>query len=152
MRDSRTPYVVDVTFDHRQCQGLKADPHTYEDHLMWVTEYTLKQRGLRPEHRTQVRNSLTRCSLMELRAVFIFSVFERKREAEVHRGRLDEPQRIGIWLDLLRAGLVRMSPRGFAATNAAGGIHANIRNAYAPEPQETAPQAVRQENDWTTMD
>lgn len=152
MRDSRAPYTVDVTFDHRRCQGLKADPRTYEDHLAWVTEYTLRQRNLRAEHRTQVKASLSRCSLPALRAVFIFSVFERKREVEVHRGRLDEPQRAALWIEMLRAGLVRMGPKGFMATQAASGIHANLRNAYAPVPNEVVPNPVHMENDWSTMD
>lgn len=151
MRDSRAPYTVDVTFDFRRFQGLKADPHTYEDHLQWVTEYTLRQRNLRAEHRPQVRHSLMACSLMALRAVFIFAVFERKREVEVHRGRLDEPQRAALWIEMLKAGLVRMGPKGFMATQAAAGIHANMRNAYAIEPPEQ-PAHIRAENDWTTMD
>lgn len=151
MRDSRAPYAVDVTFDFKRCPGLKPDPATYEDHLMWVTEYTLKQRGLRVDHRLQVRNSLKACSLPQLRAVFLFAVFERKREVEVHRGRLDEPQRAAIWLEMLKAGLVRMGPKGFMATQASTKITANLRNAYIIEPPEQ-PAHIRAENDWSTMD
>lgn len=152
MRDSRAPYTVDVTFDFRRCQGLKADPVSYDDHLQWVTEYTLRQRNLRAEHRPQVRNSLMACSLPALRAVFIFAVFERKREVEVHRGRLDEPQRAALWIEMLKAGLVRMGPKGFMATQAASGIHANLRNAYAPVPPEQPNHTPASDNDWTTMD
>ncbi|AVP41414.1 hypothetical protein SEA_YARA_80 [Streptomyces phage Yara] len=151
MRDSRAPYTVDVTFDYKRFPGLKANPVSYEEHLMWATEYTLRQRGLRAQERLQVRNSLMACSVPQLRAVFLFAVFERKREVEVHRGRLDEPQRAALWIEMLKAGLVRMGPKGFMATRASANITANLRNAYAIEPPEQ-PAHIRAENDWTTMD
>jgi len=113
---------IQVAFD-AETVGVPLDPDTFEDHLVFATEYQLAMYRLgskskREETRPHVRHAMASThSLMQLRALYLFAMAEH--EAEISKGgRLNELERAGVWHSLADAGKIAMGVGGtYAATD-----------------------------------
>lgn len=95
---------VHVTFNAMVLNVAK-NPNTFEEHLEFATWYQMissprRTSGSGGSNREKVlsgiRHELGRCSLMQLRAMFLFSIFER--EAEHQKGdTLNMLERAQVW-------------------------------------------------------
>jgi|SRR5690348_1425 len=116
---------IQVAFDAEtvaEATGIKLDPDTFEDHLAYATEYQLAMYRLgskqkREETRPHVRHALGYSSLMQLRALFLFSQAEHQHEI-AKGGRLNEMERAAVWRMLEHEGKVVFGPaRMYQATD-----------------------------------
>lgn len=116
---------IQVAFDAAtvaEATGIKLDPDTFEEHLAFATEYQLAMYRLgskqkREETRPHVRHALAYNSLMQLRALFLFSQAEHQHEI-AKGGRLNEMERAAVWRMLEHEGKVEFGPaRMYHATD-----------------------------------
>ncbi|QKY78626.1 hypothetical protein SEA_DRYAD_88 [Streptomyces phage Dryad] len=94
---------------------VSTDPRTYDEHLEFATWYQMissprRTSGSGGSNREKVmreiREDLAKRSLMELRAIFLFSIFERT--AENQKGdTLNVLERVQVWERMERQGMVR---------------------------------------------
>jgi hypothetical protein len=93
-----------VTFNWKVFAKIKANPDTYNEHLDWAVEYHIAAYRLRAA-RVRLRKELGKLTTMQLRAIFLFSIFENY--AERAKGeRLNELERLQVWERLNRQRLV----------------------------------------------
>lgn len=117
---------IQVAFDAEtvaRATGISLEPDTFQDHLEYATEYQLAMYRLgskskRDETRPHVRAALAHeYSLMELRALYLFSIAEHENEV-LKGGRLNEMQRAMVWRKLEHAGKIFVDSSGkYAATD-----------------------------------
>lgn len=83
------------------------DPHTYQDHLEFASWYhaVTTSRRVNKNVRDSAKEHLSKYSLMQLRAIFIFAFFEYHEELQ--KGNvLDALERLQLWERINRQRLV----------------------------------------------
>lgn len=108
---------IQVAFDAdtiAEATGMPLDPDTFEEHLQFATEYQLAMYRLgskskREQTRPHVRHDLAYCSLMQLRALYLFAVAEHEYEI-AKGGRLNEMERAAVWRELERTEKIEFGP------------------------------------------
>lgn len=97
------------------------DPHTYDEHLEFASWYhaVTTSRRVNANVRKSAKEHLSKYSLMELRAIFIFAFFEYHEE--LHKGNVLDPlERLQLWERIERQRLVKYCANKTAsATDAA---------------------------------
>jgi hypothetical protein len=93
-----------VTFD-ATVLPVSTDPDTYEEHLVFATWYQMissprrtsgSGKSNREKVMREIREELSSYSLMQLRAIFLFAIFER--ELEQQKGdTLNVLERVQLW-------------------------------------------------------
>jgi len=74
------------------------DPKTYEEHLEFATWYhaVTSSRRVNRNVRASAKEHLSKYSLMQLRAIFLFALFENAEE--LHKGNVLDPlERARVW-------------------------------------------------------
>lgn len=100
---------IHVTFN-AAVLPIELDPDTYEDHLEFAVWYQLISSTRRSRlNRDRVRKDLSRYSLMQLRAIFLFAVFEHRNEIE-KQDTLNELERAMLWDRLELSWLIEFDP------------------------------------------
>lgn len=110
---------------------VPTDPRTYDEHLEFATWYQMissprRTSGSGGSNRDKVmreiRQDLAKLSLMQLRAIFLFSIFERT--AEYEKGdTLNTLERVQVWEKMHRLNYVSYCPSKLpAATGNDNGI------------------------------
>lgn len=118
---------IHVTFNAMVLPVAK-DPNTFEEHLVFATWYQMissprRTSGSGGSNREKIlgsiRSELAKYSLMQLRAIFLFSIFER--EMEHQKGdTLNMLERVQLWERMERQRLVTYCANRLpAATDAA---------------------------------
>ena len=119
-----------VTFDISQI-GVSADPKTFSDHVRFATEYQLSRHAFRARTgRERVRmvmhQEMSKYSLMDLRALFLFALFEYDAELR-KKQRLNDLERASLWRKMEDQRLVVFDRRSlrYRATDAAENFNYN---------------------------
>jgi len=88
---------------------VSLDPETFEEHLEFATWYQLITSSRRTNVvRRKVRQDLSRYSLMQLRAIFLFAVAERHAENE-KGDLLNALEKAEIWTELYESDMIDLS-------------------------------------------
>lgn len=106
-RRSRT----NVTFNARALP-VANDPGTYEEHLEFAAWYhaVTSTRRVNRNVRESAKMHLSKYSLMQLRAIFLYALFENQEE--LHKGNVLDPlERLQVWERMERQRLVTYCAR-----------------------------------------